>query len=92
MTITVPTIIERALTVEVARRGTTPDLLAEEILITSLSAVDDEDSLSPNPNEILNDLIAKAQTLELPPASPTASNTQFGEAIVAKYRKQGFTL
>lgn len=91
MTITVSPRIERALTVEAARRGTTPDLLAEEILISSLAA-GDETALSPSSDEVLNGLIAKAQTLELPAMPSSASDTPFGEAIIAKYRKQGFTL
>ncbi|BDI34246.1 hypothetical protein CCAX7_62970 [Capsulimonas corticalis] len=84
--------IERALTVEATRLGTTPDLLAEQILTTSLAAASDGDLSLPSSGQTLSNLVAMAQTLELRATPSTDSDMPFGEAIVNKYRRQSFTL
>ena len=97
MTITLTPEIERKLSREANRYGTTPELLALETLqkrfaepASSLEGMSLEGmSLEGMPLDVaLRDLIAEAEVLE-PQSPPPGTRTSFDEILAAKYRAQG---
>ncbi len=87
MTITLTPEIERSLSREANRYGTTPELLALETL--QVRFAEPASSLEGMPLDVaLADLIAEAKTLE-PQPPPPATRSPFEEILAAKYRAQG---
>lgn len=87
MTITLTLEIERRLSHEADRYGTTPELLALETLQARFA--DRVSSFEGIPLDVaLADLIAEAETLE-PQPPPSGTRSPFEEMLAAKYRAQG---
>ncbi len=89
ITLDLPPDVEGVLTQEAQRQGTTPESLILEDLRRLYPAGMDEDQR--RRHDILGEIIARAQTMT---PRPTASEKDdpVGDAIVDKYRRQGFHL
>lgn len=87
LAITLTPEIERKLSREADRYGTTPELLALETLQKRFA--EPFSSLEGMSLDVaLRDLIAEAEVLE-PQSPPPGTRTPFDEILVAKYRAQG---
>ncbi len=89
ITLDLPPEVEGMLTQEARRQGMTPEGLILEDLRRLYPAVMDEDQK--RRHDILGEIIARAQAMTPYPAA-SEEDDPVGEAIVDKYRRQGFHL